>query len=149
MPKSERWYIAGLAFECTQCGDCCSGPDEGVIWITKPEIRILADHLDISEDELREKYLSRMGNRTTIVEHPITRDCIFLKIEKGQKKCTIYPVRPNQCRTWPFWSDNLQTPDTWNETAQHCPGINRGKCHSFEQIEKLRKQKKWWIDDNE
>lgn len=147
MGQKPKWYVGGLHFECTQCGDCCSGPDEGVIWITKSEIGFLAEYLKISEEEVREKYLQRVGNRTTIVEHPITRDCIFLENKDGQKKCTIYSVRPNQCRTWPFWSDNLQSPDTWNETAQHCPGINRGSCHSFVEIEKLRKQRRWWEDE--
>jgi len=149
MTKREKWYVAGLHFECTQCGECCSGPGEGVIWITKPEIRMLAAYLGIDEEKLRETYLRRLGNRTTIIEDPVTRDCIFLKRVKGQKKCSIYPVRPNQCRTWPFWSDNLQTPDAWNEAARTCPGINRGACHGFKAIEKLRTQKKWWEPEDE
>ena len=149
MSKSERWYAAGLHFECTECGECCSGPGEGVIWITQPEIRMLAEHLGVDEEELRQKYLRREGNRTTIVEDPETRDCIFLKQEDGLKKCSIYAVRPNQCRTWPFWSENLQTPDTWRDAARHCPGINRGPCHDFVTIEKIRKQKHWWEDEDE
>lgn len=148
MTRREKWYVGGLHFECTQCGECCSGPGEGVIWVTKPEIRFIADFLDMDEDELRRLYLRRLGNRTTIIEAPVTRDCIFLKNVNGQKKCSLYPVRPNQCRTWPFWSDNLQTPDAWNEAAQHCPGINRGTCHRFKTIEKIRLQKQWWKDQD-
>ena len=36
-------------------------------------------------------------------------DCVFLKEdpERGRKTCSIYPVRPLQCRTWPFWPENL------------------------------------------
>ena len=82
--------------------------------------------------------------RTTIIEHSVTKDCIFLRKIDGQKKCIIYQVRPNQCRTWPFWSSNLVSPDTWNEAAQGCPGINRGKFYSFEEIEKIKKSNKWW-----
>jgi hypothetical protein len=56
----------------------------------------------------------------------------------------IYSVRPSQCRAWPFWPDNLADADTWNEAAQRCSGINRGTYYSFEEIEKIKKSKKWW-----
>jgi len=140
------WYIAGLHFECTQCGSCCSGPGEGYIWATKPEIKFIADFLKISVEQLRQKYLKRIGLRTTIIEQPSSKDCIFLRKIDGQKKCVIYPVRPGQCRIWPFWSENLKNPNTWNKAAQKCPGVNHGRLYSFEEIEKLRKEKKWWAD---
>jgi hypothetical protein len=28
--------------------------------------------------------------------------------------------------------------------AVRCPGINRGKFYSFEEIEAIKKQKSWW-----
>lgn len=140
------WYAAGLHFDCNQCGNCCSGPDEGYIWITKSEIKMLADYLKIPVKELQQKYLEKVGVRTTIVEQPVTKDCIFLQKIAGKKGCIIYPVRPNQCRTWPFWKDNLTSPDEWNETAQKCNGINKGKLYTLEEIEKILKQKKWWDD---
>ena len=58
----------------------------------------------------------------------------------------IYPVRPGQCRTWPFWSENLASPNAWNKTAQKCPGINRGKLYSYEQIQKIKRNKNWWLE---
>ena len=145
--KNEKWYVGGLHFECAQCSGCCSGPGEGFIWVTRPEIQFIADFLKISVGELKKEYIERYGFRTTIIEHPSTKDCIFLRKVDGKKTCVIYPVRPNQCRTWPFWSSNLLTADDWNQAAQKCPGINRGRFYSFDEIEELRKQKKWWTDD--
>ncbi len=107
---------------------------------------MLADYLKIPVKELQQKYLEKVGVRTTIVEQPVTKDCIFLQKIAGKKGCIIYPVRPNQCRTWPFWKDNLTSPDEWNETAQKCNGINKGKLYTLEEIEKILKQKKWWDD---
>jgi hypothetical protein len=127
-----------------QCGRCCSGPSAGYIWVTRPEIKIIADFLKISEGQVRQEYLKRVGLRTTIVEHPLTKDCMFLQEANGPKKCMIYPVRPSQCRIWPFWPENLANADAWNRAAQKCPGINRGRRYSFEEIEKIRKNKKWW-----
>ncbi|MCD4830272.1 MAG: YkgJ family cysteine cluster protein [Anaerohalosphaeraceae bacterium] len=138
--KKIKWYVAGLHFECTQCSACCCGPEEGVIWITKPEMILLADFLDITVDELQKNYTKKYGLRTSIIEHPKTKDCIFLDRQKG---CRIYNFRPNQCRTWPFWTANLESPHDWNTAALKCPGINRGRLYNFKEIEKLRKQKNW------
>jgi uncharacterized protein len=144
---NNKWYSSGLHFECLGCGNCCSGPDEGFIWVAKEEIELIADFLKISIRQLRQKYLKRHGFRTTIVENHITKDCIFLKVIDGRQQCLIYSVRPNQCRTWPFWHSNLSSPDIWSKVTKKCPGINRGKNFTLEEIEKLRHQKKWWTDE--
>jgi len=144
--KNTPWYIGGLHFECMQCGSCCSGPGAGYIWVARPEIEIIANFLKISVGQLRRKYLRRVGLRTTIIEQSGTKDCIFLRESNGRKICMIYSVRPSQCRTWPFWPNNLTGPNTWSKAAQKCSGINRGRLYSYEEIEKIRRNKKWWHD---
>jgi len=141
MPK---WYISGLSFQCQQCGNCCSGPNEGYIWITRPEIEKLAGYLGITVEQLHKKHLRRIGNRISIIEEPASKDCIFLT----KAGCGIYPARPNQCRTWPFWPGNLTSAEIWNLSTQKCPGVNHGRKYSYGQIEKLKKQKKWWGDED-
>lgn len=147
MPEKRKpitWYCGGLHFECQQCGNCCSGPAEGYIWVTRPEMELIADFLKTTVKQLRHKYLKRSGLRATILEQKNSNDCVFLQKANQQRTCMIYPVRPNQCRTWPFWPENLTNPDGWNRAARRCGGISRGKCYGFEEIEKIRKQKKWW-----
>ncbi|MBN1787101.1 MAG: YkgJ family cysteine cluster protein [Sedimentisphaerales bacterium] len=131
------WYIAGLHFECLQCGNCCAGPEEGVIWISRAETEKLAVYLGLTVSQLRKKYLKRYGFRYSIKEDPSSKDCIFLT----NKGCSIYDLRPAQCKNWPFWASNLKTPNHWNAAAQRCPGINKGKLYTFEKIEKIKKQK--------
>jgi len=143
--NARTWYRAGLHFECIQCGRCCSGPGEGYIWVSKAEIRLIAEYLKMPEEQLRRTYLKRVGFRTTIIENK-SRDCIFLEDRGGAKSCAIYPVRPNQCRTWPFWSENLADADAWNRAGMKCPGINRGKLYSYEEIRAIKKSK-WWRDE--
>jgi len=138
------WYAAGLHFECMQCGACCSGPAEGYIWVSPREIEFMAEYLKLPVEKLRQRYLRRVGLRTTIIEHPQSKDCIFLGRDGGAKRCIIYPVRPAQCRRWPFWPDNLASPERWRQAGRKCPGINNGRLYSFEEIELIKNIKKWW-----
>lgn len=65
-------------------------------------------------------------------------DCVFLdrKTMKGKAICSLYEARPKQCRTWPFWPENLASPEDWEEAGEECPGINTGKLRGLEEIEK-------------
>jgi Fe-S-cluster containining protein len=136
----ERWYVAGLAFECTGCGTWCAGPGEGYVWTTSEEIVLIAAKLGISEAEMRRKYVRKVGRRFSLVEHADNKDCIFLVPDgDGRRKCKIYNVRPRQCRTWPFWPGNLSAPGDWLRAGLRCPGINRGPVHSLDEIETKRR----------
>jgi hypothetical protein len=42
----------------------------------------------------------------------------------------VYADRPRQCRTWPFWRYNIQSPEQWKRGGERCPGMNRGMRHS-------------------
>ena len=141
------WYIGGLRFACQQCGKCCSGPQEGVTWVSRPEIKMLAERLGLSTLQLRKKYLKRFGFRFSIRENPESMDCIFLTRINNFKGCAIYDIRPMQCRNWPFWPANLNSPDGWNIAAKKCPGINKGRFYTFEKIEKIKKQKNWRLNN--
>ena len=142
------WYSAGLHFECLRCGRCCSGPAEGYIWVSRPEIRLIARHLNMPVKELKQKSLRRVGLRRTIVEDPRTRDCVFLRQDGEGRVCAIYPVRPAQCRNWPFWPGNLAGPDGWNSAGQKCPGINRGAPYDPQRIQTVVKANAcWWCHE--
>jgi hypothetical protein len=138
-----KWYSGGLHFECVGCGNCCAGPEEGDIWISAAEIELLAKHLGMPETEVCKRFIKRAGFGAGIMEDNRTHDCVFLQTgPDGKRGCAIYPVRPNQCRTWPFWNRNLNSPRDWDRVVQRCPGIDHGPEWSFERIEKLRTQKK-------
>ncbi len=131
MSDREPWYKDGLCFSCTQCGDCCSG-DPGVVWVEEEEIREIADYLGKSSFQVRSLHTRPVGDQLSLTEHG-DGDCTFLDGET--RRCQIYPVRPRQCRTWPFWKSNLKSPATWRETQRICPGAGRGSLVSLEEIE--------------
>jgi len=66
-------------------------------------------------------YLKKVGHRYSLVEKKLAEDdyaCIFFDTDK--KRCSIYPVRPLQCRTFPFWQQFKNSED---EVRRECPGI--------------------------
>ncbi len=113
------WYKEGLRFKCTGCGQCCTG-SPGYVWVTLAEADEIAKTLNIATEEFIKKYTRRIGNRLSLKEHPRNFDCVFLK----GKRCEIYQARPKQCRTFPWWRDQLKTPKAWEEAAKRCEGIN-------------------------
>ncbi len=126
------WYQEGLKFECTQCGDCCTG-DPGHVWVNPDEIRALAKFLGISTSETRRRYVRRARNRKSLTEKH-NGDCVFY--DRG---CTVYPARPRQCRTFPFWPQNLRSRKSWDEVQEECPGAGQGKLYPLEEIQLIRR----------
>ena len=116
--NNSTWYAEGLRFKCTGCGECCTGAP-GYVWVSEEEIQTIARHLNLSINEFSQKYLRRVKGRISLIELPKTFDCIFLK----DKKCQIYEIRPMQCRTFPWWPQNLKSKEDWKEAARFCEGI--------------------------
>jgi Fe-S-cluster containining protein len=135
MSEIKPWYSAGLRFECTQCGDCCTGAP-GFVWVNAEEIAALAKLRGMKLAEFEKQYVRKVGVRRSLVELP-NGDCIFFDGEK--RKCTVYEARPRQCRTWPFWDSNLESPEDWKSTCEVCPGSGQGKLYDLEGIETQRK----------
>ncbi len=127
---AEPWFKDGLRFQCTGCGDCCTGAP-GFVWVNGQEIAALAARLGQSVEEFESKYVRRVGVRRTLVEFE-NGDCVFFD---GQtRKCTVYEDRPRQCKTWPFWDSNVRTPEAWRETCEACPGSGHGQLYPVEKI---------------
>jgi len=157
------WYADGLKFTCTQCGNCCTG-GPGFVWISEQEIERLAEFLNLTPRQVLARYCRKVGSRWSLKERRTSEglyDCIFLAEQPGpaagpreldrnqsiplrRRGCSIYPVRPLQCRTWPFWDTNLSSKETWERASRRCPGMGRGSRHfSLKQIESLRDAADW------
>lgn len=116
------WYEEGLHFRCTECGRCCTG-SPGFVWVTDEEMKGIAATLDMPLAVFKRKYIRRRDNRYALIEKKTEEgdyDCIFLE----NKKCKIYQNRPKQCRTYPWWRENLTTRQSWQLAADECEGIN-------------------------
>lgn len=131
---SEPWYAGGLRFQCTGCGDCCTGAP-GYVWLNKQDIQMLAAEVGLEVAEFQARYVRSIGVRKSLTELP-NGDCVFFD---GQtRRCRVYSARPRQCRTWPFWDSNLRSPETWEATCAECPGSGKGKLYDIDSIEAQR-----------
>jgi Fe-S-cluster containining protein len=126
---SEPWYQDGLRFRCTRCGNCCTGAP-GYVWVTADELAAIAEYRNEPVQHVIGLY-TRVVERGRSLREKINGDCVFYDRKEG---CTIYPVRPRQCRTWPFWESNVRTPEAWTQTCEVCPGSGHGALISAEEI---------------
>ena len=132
----EVWYEGGLRFECTYCGRCCTGGN-GYVWVTEAEARRLAVRLHLELDAFGSRYLRRVGDRYALLEAPLDGACVFL----AGDRCTVYEDRPSQCRRFPFWNVNLESPEAWRRAAVECEGIrDDARLCDREEIESRRRE---------
>lgn len=129
----EPWYADGLRFTCSQCGKCCRSHGEyQFVYLTGEDIGRLSDHFGQTRREFLFEYTERDG-AWRVLKWPNNEHCIFLT-EQG---CSVYESRPEQCRTWPFWNENLDE-DVWlEEVAPFCPGVGQGRHYSLTEILEL------------
>ena len=153
--KESPWYAEGLSFTCTTCGNCCTG-GPGYVWLSKEEIVKMGEYLKMPPEEVVQRYCRKIGGQFSLRE---TRrgdlyDCVFLKevpaeagdgskVVQSKRVCSVYAVRPLQCRTWPFWPENLSSPEGWQHAHRKCPGMGKGRSYTKEQIEAIRDAAEW------
>ena len=130
----EPWYKDGLRFRCTRCGNCCTG-EPGHVWVSAEELAAIAEYRGEPVEEVVALY-TYVAYRGRSLREKGNGDCVFYDRHAG---CTIYPVRPRQCRTWPFWESNVRSPEAWERTCQVCPGSGRGDLIPPEEITRRRK----------
>jgi hypothetical protein len=127
--QPDPWYEEGLRFKCTQCGKCCTGAP-GFVWVNDEEEVAIAEFLGEDRDRFSAFHVRALPRGRSLREKA-NGDCVFYEAGKG---CTIYSVRPRQCRTWPFWESNVHSPAAWKETCAICPGSGQGELISADEI---------------
>ena len=106
---------------CSHCGAKCCRGESGNIWIARQDIDRISRFLHIAPFVFIQEYLHRVGNQFSINERYTGCDyaCVFLNRDNDQT-CMIYPVRPDQCKQFPFWDYYKTRP---HALIRECPGI--------------------------
>lgn len=109
----------GLRFECQRgCTKCCE--QQGFVYLTENDLRQAARYLGMTPAAFERKYVYRTAHQLRL-RKPRDRQCPFL--EGG---CKIHPVKPVQCRLFPFWPELVESAREWASTGEWCPGIGQG-----------------------
>jgi Fe-S-cluster containining protein len=155
-----------IRFECVHCGNCCCDTNT-IVNITYTDILRIKHALNFTIEEMLEilsfyVYDEKINyvKQSRMVISPIqtenglafvglrkqkSGDCVFYNNKK--KRCSVYVIRPNFCRTFPFYfyySSKESIPEQFDITIdytkkglEYCQGISK---HS------LLIDYKYWLD---
>jgi Fe-S-cluster containining protein len=110
------------------------------VWFNRSEGVDIARAVGVDTKNFYKRYARRVDGRWSLSEHetPHGLDCVFLDRESqpGKAICSIYEARPVQCRTWPFWPENVRSRRTWERVKRNtpCPGMDTGSLVPLAQI---------------
>jgi Fe-S-cluster containining protein len=103
-------------FDCRQCGDCCKG--FGGTYVSPEDVQAIADFIQTDPRMFLENYCQLSGTKPVLAQAE-NGYCVFWK----DRICTIHPVKPRMCKSWPFIPNVLKDPQNWYIMAGSCPGI--------------------------
>lgn len=132
----KTWWHDGVRFACQGSGKCCvSRGAHGFVYLTLADRRRLAHALGIPTRQFTREYCVKTDGLFHLRDDG--PDCRFL----DDRRCAVYEARPTQCRTWPFWPENMGA-KAWSAVAAYCPGVGKGAVVPRERIEaSLREQR--------
>lgn len=116
------WYAEGLAFTCRpDCGRCCTRHDEyDYVYLGRADVARLAAHFELTIAEFKARHTKKDDGHVVLrMDGPA---CPYL----DGSRCSVYAARPEQCRTFPFWPENLRSRSGWEALASFCPGVGVG-----------------------
>lgn len=109
-------------FSCTACGNCCQG--EGRVYFRDEDLEKIYDYLGLETGKrktLYKKIIQKRRNGYNV--HEGAGPCHFLD---SNKRCSIYPVRPLQCRSFPFWPSVFASRAALAASCKECTGMRNG-----------------------
>ncbi|MBW7857467.1 MAG: YkgJ family cysteine cluster protein [Leptonema sp. (in: Bacteria)] len=127
--------LSGEVFKwtCTACGQCCRGP--GAVYFTENDLVNIRQYLNLDKpsktnqekwNRILKKLVQKKQNNFFV--HQTDDACMFLGKDN---KCTIYEVRPLQCRTFPFWTSNFEGKESYQALKALSPGVRNGRGQPF------------------
>lgn len=105
-----------IRFSCRKCGKCCK---LGFIYLKPGETGKIAAFLGVPEKEFKKKHTVFLPFLGRMFRWDESGGCKFLK----NNQCSIYPARPSQCSTWPYWDRLKRSRMELERAKEYCKGI--------------------------
>ena len=123
-----------LRFQCQPgCTACCT--QRGFVWLTEEDLVRAAKFLGMTPRAFERQYIYRTSKRIRL-RVPRESNCHFLR-DGG---CSIHPVKPTQCRIFPFWPELVESRREWRKSAKFCPGLDHGPLVQIETAKELARE---------
>jgi Fe-S-cluster containining protein len=108
---------------------------EGQVYLSEEDLVRIAAYVNMSPAEFEERYVYRTA-RLMRLRKPPAKQCMF----HVENRCSIHPVKPTQCRIFPYWPEIIESQSSWDETAKSCPGMNQGPLIQIEIARNVSKE---------
>lgn len=102
------------------CGACCRGSG-GYVWITVEEMERIAAFREMDLETFAHVYIRAVSGKLSLQERKLDGEHLCCMFDPYESRCTIYPVRPEQCHTYPFWEIYRNYPQ---RVRKACPGVS-------------------------
>ena len=110
-----------LQFACQPgCTRCCE--THGFVYITERDLRQMAEFSGMAQAAFESAYVVRYRHVLRL-KKPRGSQCHFLR----SGGCSVHPVKPTQCRLYPFWPELVENRTAWRIEQLKCPGIGTGE----------------------
>ena len=126
------WFADGLHFSCTRCSNCCRH-ESGYVFLSEEDLGRLSRAFEMTRETFIDCYCRVIDlgvTKRVSLQEQENFDCVFFQ----EGRCSVYPVRPLQCRSYPFWPNIVDSRQAWHNEASHCPGINIGFRKSHQTV---------------
>jgi Fe-S-cluster containining protein len=101
------------SFQCQRCGACCK--QTGFVYLKEGDAERLALHFGTGVYEFTGAYCLLLERRHLVLKKNQDEPCLFLTPDG----CSVYRVRPSQCRDFPFqWKTE--------RSMDYCEGLKAG-----------------------
>lgn len=136
-----------MKFECQEScgGKCCKIPKGKALFI----FLTWADRMKLAK--FLRKPMNKFAQRSSFSHTRFGREGFHWHLKQTSDqcqfltkagKCGVYEARPTQCKTWPFWPENM-APETQEMFMKECPGIGVGPELPIETVNaQLEEQRK-------
>ncbi|MDA0666784.1 MAG: YkgJ family cysteine cluster protein [Planctomycetota bacterium] len=118
-----------FSFDCHRCGNCCR-VGHGQVWFEPVNLPSMAKAVGIDQEAFLQRFVRSVNGRLSLRENP-DGSCTLLD---GNEHCSIYEVRPKQCRDFPYWPQLSDGSRALELAAGYCQGIqqypNRKTLHA-------------------
>lgn len=136
-----NWFAGSIEFGCTGCGKCCTADAEEmkqmpVVFITNKEADAIASFLGMTVALFKLRHTRKMPDGALalnwVLDKRVHSRCQFY--DPISRLCGIHEVKPEQCRTFPFWPSVFKSRADWDAQSAMCEGINHGELFTERDI---------------